>query len=549
MLKIDTSLLDTSRGDLLAATRFNAVLNAHGLYDGLRFVVRLSPRVHELVASLPNGIASQGDVSFEQIQAFSTYLHETIHWWQHAGSTCGLMLSLSYPAQTHANLNHLKTFLQLVGPVKSVMAWAEAHPGESQPGSANAIANIIINNQFDIEAYRSLATNPERAQALVDHRMFESVGHSYDIALSNSVFALASTFDRDLAFVPDPRVWKDELQKLTEAKVQGYYYGSPIELSPIGAYHIFEGQARFGQLQYLHFATGGRFDWAEAQEAGMMTPIYTAAFEAFLTITSLPRPATVDHPVVGLFLLICDIAANPGEAFPFSVPFPEMFVSDVDPGMRFVLLCLVIERQCPETAALITRYDAAEYAHVSTTLCEAMKTFSPLRIAGEINRWVSEGEGFRRCLEQHDLGKADLVNLPLQVLFGQFASFSRDKARRPHILCWPGANMAGAGVTDEAAGVFSRQSPLFVDRSDDMTIVPVVRMGRSEAAVMETFQDFYGGFSLYDLTRQWIAEDGPFRYDYSWLQPEGTPDLMKSWASRQFENTYGVSPDQFELLS
>ena len=67
MLDLDTTLLDTSRGDLLATTRFNATLDAHGLYDGLRFVVRLSPRVHELVASLPNGIAVRSDVSFEQI--------------------------------------------------------------------------------------------------------------------------------------------------------------------------------------------------------------------------------------------------------------------------------------------------------------------------------------------------------------------------------------------------------------------------------------------------------------------------------------------------
>ena len=99
---LDPLLLDTSRGDLLTTTQFNAIINAHGLYDGLRFVVRLSPRVHDLIATLPNGIGFRSGISREQVNAFSTYLHETIHWWQHIGSTCGFMLSLSYPLQTHA---------------------------------------------------------------------------------------------------------------------------------------------------------------------------------------------------------------------------------------------------------------------------------------------------------------------------------------------------------------------------------------------------------------------------------------------------------------
>ena len=548
MLDFDTTLLDTSRGDLFATTRFNATLDAHGLYDGLRFVVRLSPRVHELVASLPNGIAVRSDVSFEQIQAFSTYLHETIHWWQHAGSTCGLMLSLNYPAQTHANLNHLKTFLELVGPVKSILAWAENNAGDPVPGSAQATANIIINNQFDIAAYRSLATNPERAQRVVDDGMFESVGHCYDIAISNAVFALASTFDRDLAFVADPRVWKEEIKKLRQAREPGYFYGSPIELSPIGAFNIFEGQARFGQLQYLHFATAGSFDWADAEAAGMMSPMYTDAWKAFLNVSNLGQPDTIDHPVVALFLLICDIAANPGEAFPFGVLTPKAFATDLDPGIRFVTLCLAVRELCPELAHFVVNYHAAEYAHASAILCSAIRTYAPLAIVSEINRWTREGAAFRHCLEQHDLGKASALNLPLQVLFGQFVSFARDKARFPHILCWPGANMAGGRVGADALGVFSRQSPLFVDREDDAMIVPVLREGKSEADVMNTFQSFYAGFSLYDLTRQWIAEAGAFRFDYAWLQPRGTDDEVERWASQQFESTFGVSPGDFELV-
>ncbi len=548
MHTVDPFLLDTSRGNLLPQTRFNATLNAHGQYDGLRFVVRLSPRVHEIIASLPNGLSFSSDVTFEQTQAFSTYLHETIHWWQHIGSTCGFMLSLSYPAQTHANLRHLRKFLEQVGPVKPIRAWAAMNPGPRDMTSPRATANIIINNQFDIEAYRCLATNPERAKPLVNDTMFESLAHTYSIALSNGVMALSSTFDRELAFIPDPRSWQKELTKLNETKEPGYFYGSPINLSPIGAYHIFEGQARFAQLQYLHFATGGAFDWDDATSAGMLSPIYISAFEDFLARTGFTRPDTIDHPIVALFMLVCDIAMNPAEAFPFPVLAPKFFIIDVDPGMRFIYLAVILKHQFPELRTAITQYSASEYVDVSTKLCRALGTRTPLEIVQEINRWTENRAAFRDCLARHDVGQAHALNLPLQVLFGQFASYARDKARYPHILCWPGAHMAGRNVSHDCIGLFSRQSPMFIDRAEDEMIVPVIRAGLDEAAVMDTFQEFYGGFALYDLTYQWITTAGPFTYDYRWLQPNETDRQIKSWANGIFTSAYGFSTDEFTSL-
>lgn len=546
---LDPLLLDTSRGDLLTTTQFNAIINAHGLYDGLRFVVRLSPRVHDLIATLPNGIGFRSGISQEQVQAFSTYLHETIHWWQHIGSTCGFMLSLSYPLQTHANLHHLRPFLEQVGPVKSILEYGKEQTGKSILGTPAGLANTIINNQFDIEAYRLIATNPDRAKPLINDKMFESVGHVYQIALANGVFALASTFDRDFGLLPDPRTWESEYRKLRSSRKPGFYYGSPVTLSPIGAYHIFEGQARFAQLQYLHFASEGRFDWEDAKQAGMMSPIYTAAFDGFLAQSGLEHPSTIDHPVVGLFMLICDIAINPGEGFPLSVWSPTTFISDVDPGMRFLHLSAAVRLFCPETASAIINYDSIEYEEVSNTLCKALKFFSPMENCTAVNRLIEHGPSFRECLALHDVGKATELNMPIQLLFGQFASFIRDKARFPQILCWPGAAMAGPHANEASMGVFSRQSPLFIDRSEDGMIVPVIRGGLDEADVRKTFQEFYGGYALYDLTRQWITAPGPFEYDYRWLQPNGSREQVKQWVDDGFAKTYGVAPDMFQILT
>jgi hypothetical protein len=142
MKGLDFRLLDTSLGDIAPATTFNATLNAHGVYDGLRYVVRLSPLVHETINSLPNGIRFSSETTFEQAQAFSTYLHETIHWWQHTGSTAGLLLSLSHPAQTHANLTTLRQLLELAGPVKSIYQLALQQSGPSTPGTVAGLARV-----------------------------------------------------------------------------------------------------------------------------------------------------------------------------------------------------------------------------------------------------------------------------------------------------------------------------------------------------------------------------------------------------------------------
>lgn len=85
--------------------------NIRGLYNPMQFVLRLSADIHDVLDKTPTGIVKSGDIDFTTFQAFSTYLHETIHWWQFMGSTSGLLLSLTYPAQVHLNHKHLKDFL------------------------------------------------------------------------------------------------------------------------------------------------------------------------------------------------------------------------------------------------------------------------------------------------------------------------------------------------------------------------------------------------------------------------------------------------------
>ncbi len=545
----DPSLLDTSRGLLTAPGDLYATLNAHGLYNSMRFVVRLSPEVHRTLSEFPGGVHAASGVGWEAIQAFSTYLHETIHWWQHIGSTTGLLLSLSYPAETHTNFNHLRRLLAEIGPKKPLRTYAEhnhSHGGLRTPGD---YATVVVNNFYDIGLFRFLITNPERGQQAVSNPYFDCVGHAYHIAYSRIILNAASTFDEGLSVLPNPIPWDGEFQALREAKEEGYYFGSPVRLSPIGAYSIFEGQARFAQLQYLYFSSGGRLNWDDAKAFGMLGDTYIKAFNAFLKMAELDWPPSIDHSTVALFLLVCDMAVNPGKGFPFPLLSPQTFIKDTDPGMRFLFLSRTVATKCRDTVQLIRAYSREEYAEVSERLAEALITWSPLTICGEIVRWSKEGAKFRELMERHAAADCGAVNVPIQFLFGHYLAFAADKLHCPEFFCWPGALMAGDRLRPNSSDLFARHSPRFIDRADDETIVPILRDGTDEKTIMETFHQFYGAHVVYDLTRQWINEEGPFRYDYRWLQPAGTDEEIKAWSDRNFAAAYGVMPDKFEIIA
>src|SRR6516225_5848642 len=157
-----------------------------------------------------------------------------------------------------------------------------------------------------------------------------------------NIVVLAATVDPDFRLLQHPKEWEEPFGALRQNKEDGFYYGSRIELCPLGAHEILEGQACFGQLQYLAFASGGRLSWDDFRALGMLHGVYAKAFEAFLEVAELEWPATLDHPIVGLFLLICDMAINPGAGFPFPLTHFATFITDTDPGTRFAVLSKLV---------------------------------------------------------------------------------------------------------------------------------------------------------------------------------------------------------------
>lgn len=127
-------------------------------------MLRLSPRVHQMMDVILRGETDDLDRA-EIVQAYSTYLHETLHWWQHIGSSAGLILSLAYPAQVLGSMEFARFFGQTIGAVEAIKAWelrAELN-GQTQEDPPLRAANIAVNNTLDIGYYTQIAVHPRRA--------------------------------------------------------------------------------------------------------------------------------------------------------------------------------------------------------------------------------------------------------------------------------------------------------------------------------------------------------------------------------------------------
>lgn len=527
---------------------YKSCFNARGLYHSMQFVLRLRPDIHNLLDATENGIHTSNKYDFETIQAFSTYLHETIHWWQHIGSISGLILSFSYPAQAHINHSFLKEYIKHTGLKKPITKYNVKNIAHAKSKEKEFLAiNPILNNFHDIEFFKNLIIEPKSAPSFINDKLFESVGHSFHIAYSSFVAVLSASFDRNLNFLPNAKDWHVGFDILQEKKEPNHCYGEPAYISSIGLIELYEGQARFTQMQYLFYSSGEALEWKDFEDLGMLDGIYYSAFNTFLTLTESERPEDLGSPLVALFLLVLDIAINPGEGFPFEIEDYKKFIDSTNPGIRFMNLCKVIKNKHPEFKTLIIDYSTPEYYHVSTALSAAIDSHSPLDIAGKICHWVDNENSLIELMKEEQSFEFQDENLPIRLLFSRFIRFQQDKLRNPSYFCWTGFYSAGKKVTDESLTLFQEHQSLFTDKSDG-DIYPRKFPEKDEAKVQKTFDTFYAWVAMYDLCRQWIVGEGDFDYDYFWLSSKYSRSEFESWARNHFKLVYGVDPSDFEIV-
>jgi hypothetical protein len=406
-------------------------------------------------------------------------------------------------------------------------------------------ANTAVNNALDVEFYKTFTMMPERAEILFDHPYFESVGHCYHIAYACTL-SLVSEFDPDFERMPDQSRWEVEFGKLGAKNHIGFYHGSPIVRPPVGLRALFEGQARFIQLQFLTFNTDITCD--DLKRRGFFKDIYGQAFEQFLKLTKAEWPAKIDSSEVALFLLICDLSINPTRGFPFDIGSFEDFILDVDPGTRFAVLCRAVGEARPDLLTAIKHYSIEEYVDVSNALCEVTGYDHPMKALQEISEWPDCLPKVAQVMKERETFNYERLNLPLRVIISHFIGFCRDKYEHPEFFCWAGAWMTGARAGAKTEELFLRNLSLYSDRGDDDGIFARRFPDKDPEGILRTYNAFYTGNMVYDLTRQWVIQDGPFKYDYSWLTQKHSTETMAEAVKKIFENVFGRHPDSFEIL-
>lgn len=531
---------------------FAATIEAHGLYNTNQFVLRLSPLIHQTLAGLEPGITANDKVGLDGAQAMSTYLHETIHWWQHIGSTYGFIFGINYPVQAHAAFNNLKTIVSGDGFKKSITEQGEmlSARGPTGWGTLAGTSNMIVNNHFDLEVFRLFTLGPKGVHTLSNNPQLESVGHALHMTYGLTVDVLAASVDEGYNALPDFKQWKSGFEELRNSKVKGHYFGSPLELWPLGSHEIFEGQARFSQIQYLSHACGHKLNWNAYASLGMLDGVYVSAFQHFLEMVEAEWPEYVDDPLVSLFLLVCDLAINPGSGFPVTdAPNFVTFIEDVNPGTRFTKFCRLIAKNFPTIKSAINQHSREEYVELTSELAQANRDFPPLLVSELCSDWFSSKgplSHLRREYEAYSFGPKNYV---IRHLFAHFLAFKEDKFKFPEFFCWPGAHMAGENLSNRSKKLFEKHQALFVDKEHDDSVFPRMQEGRTEEDVDEVFQNFYGHNVIYDLVRQWIIEPGPFKYDINWLKANAKKEEQKIFMRRQFQSAFGVDPEDAEIIA
>ncbi|MNJ38354.1 hypothetical protein D3C77_332000 [compost metagenome] len=540
-VKFSHPLLDTRSQIEASQPGLSSCLDVLGLYHPTQYVLRLSYSVHKLVDSAIE--KNNEDITWEEFQAFSTYLHETVHWWQFIGSSIGFMLSMGYPAETHANIEALQ-MLAKSNARKPLMEWAETEmrSGKDHSTPEIASANTVTNNMLDIAFYRALITNAVGINKIAASNYFESKAHSFHVAYSATLNILRSMFDPDSKFLPNPDDWHDEFERLRDTKAIGFFYGSPLYVHQVSGFDIIEGQARFIQLQFLSFVAKSKISMSQVDRDGYLNGVYGNAFRQFLKITNSEAPELIDSPLVALFLLICDISLNPSEGFPKTITNSAEFIAAADCNYRFLVLC----NAAKENSYLkehIKDYSKKEYLEVAQILTSHCGLEHPYEIPVLISEWKNQRSSIQELLRQQETFEYNPESISVRVLFSHFITFNLDKLDAPEFFCWAGKHLAFGKGSENYKKLWIKNLSLYSDGAEDQTILPRLCPGRPVENIKKTFNAFYAANLVYNMSNQWVAGRGPFKYDFSWLTEREDPEIIKDKTNELFEAIFGVNPN------
>ncbi|HEY0978681.1 MAG TPA: hypothetical protein VGE21_14515, partial [Flavobacteriales bacterium] len=379
-------------------------------------------------------------------------------------------------------------------------------------------------------------------------RFFLSVGHCYHILWGSAIHTLAATIDRDFDFLPKVNDWVKKFQILEESNVTGHYVDSSYAIAPLGIRAIYEGQAIFNQMQYLASAADRSLPLSYFEDIGMLHGIYKEAFDLFLKLSHLSPPLATLDPVVGLFLLVCDLSINSNNGFPLDIYDYDNFIVTNDPGQRFCTLSVIISKNTQLYCNRIGNYSKENYIELSKELCESMGTKCSYESIKNVLGWIDKNN-VRNILEEERSLKYSEENLSIRIILSKYIRFQEDKWECPHVFCWFGIHAASGveGVDVEyIRTLFNKHHAPFVE-GDDGEVKPVLFEGRNEENIASSFNSFYNFIIFYDIVKQWVSEEGDFTFDYTWLSNKSNSELI-AYVKKAFKDQFDVSMDDIIVV-
>ena len=530
-----------------AYTNFRALqsVNIMGVFDPMNLVVKLDADIAAFLTTSDRSARLAKASRPKAVIAAAVNIHETVHWWQHAGTTAGLLCALTIPLQTHMNVGHLETFGRKYK--KPLFKFLEKQ-GQSLPNSLQRSLNIIVNNWMDVEFSYALLNYPENAQRVCSNKYFLSIGHAIQIHLGGTVGLLAACFDKDFDVLSNIKEWEDNFRELRERRVRNYFPGSQIIVPPLGIHSILEGQARFQELQFLYLAADRKITWDGFRVMGLMEPLYTRAFESFLVATGLEYPSNPISLSVHLFMVLCDIALNPDSGYPNDITDYERFLEDISPGIRFLRAAAVIRRS-PHLKNRLVNLTKDEYQEVVTEICQQLHWKTPQQTAATIMEMWERTEVPQELERENKNGEFRYDNMPIRFYYANHLNLMHDKAKNPEFFCWPAKHLVvepNQSVELRPIGVGSRRPPIVANCmvGGVEENLPQIKNPDARVRVISTFFQWQ---IYYDVVRQWIAKDGRFSFNYRWFDPGYTELDYMNWVKNSFQQNFGFDFGEIEL--
>lgn len=532
-MKFNSNLLNTEEQDTL---NYNS--SYKGCYNTMQFVIRLREDIRYQ-------LSEQIEVTPEKYQAFSTYLHENIHWWQHIGSNFGFLLSTSYPANATVSVTELKQLLKKDITYKSLLKYDKEYYEKNGKCDIPEL-NILTNNFYDLEYAKLFSLdNKNIIEIIKDKRFFLNIGYSYMILWTNSIFIFSETLDKKYDFLPKIDKWVPKFKKLEQDKVSGFHTESDYGVSPLGIKAIYEGQAIFNQIIYLkNIFSDNKIIFKDFVDNGMLYGIYIEAFDIFLKILDEERPFFLDDSLIGLFLLVCDISINPNNGFPLDIYDYENFIVKNDPGHRFILLTNTIKDKKGYYLTKCNDLSKQTYIELSKILNKKIGCKCSYSSIKEVLNW-RKNESIIKLLEEETNYLYEDTNMPFRLFFSKYLRFQEDKYENPHYLCWIGHHISNP-KSNEVMELFEKHKALFID-SKDGEIKPIIQKNIDKESLYKTFNKFYQHTILYELILKWISEDGEFKLDYKWLLNQRNDENTQN-IKDLFKSQFGIEMDEITPL-